>query len=33
MINVMIAEDDVNIASTYVQFLTEDKDIKVVSEL
>lgn len=31
MINVMIAEDDVNIASTYVQFLTEDKDIKVVS--
>ena len=31
MINIMIAEDDINIASTYVQFLTNDKDIKVVS--
>ncbi len=31
MINLMIAEDDINIASTYVQFLTNDKDIKVVS--
>lgn len=31
MINLMIAEDDINIGSTYVQFLTNDKEIKVVS--
>lgn len=31
MINLMIAEDDINIGSTYVQFLTKDKEIKIVS--
>ena len=31
MINLMIAEDDINIGSTYVQFLTNDKEIKIVS--
>lgn len=31
MIKLMIAEDNIDIGSTYVQFLTNDKDIKIVS--
>lgn len=31
MIKLMIAEDDIEIGSTYVKFLTNDKNIKIVS--
>lgn len=31
MLNLMIAEDDVAIGSSYLKFLTKDKDIKIVS--
>lgn len=31
MLNLMIAEDDIDIGLNYLQFLTKDKDIQVVS--
>lgn len=31
MINLMIAEDEIEIGLNYLQFLTNDKDIKIVS--
>ena len=31
MLNLMIAEDDITIGSNYLKFLTNDKDIKIVS--
>lgn len=31
MLKLMIAEDDINIGSTYFEFLTKDKDIQIVS--
>lgn len=31
MLKLMIAEDDINVGSTYFEFLTKDKDIQIVS--